>query len=237
MDDRQKLSILLLEDQRLVCAGMRALIHISEPTAQIEQAASFDEAVALIETMCFDFAFLDIDLKDQKSGLDVLRYIRSRGIDTRAIMLSAYAGRDIVMECIAAGASGYILKDMESDGVFRRALDTILQGVIFLPANVIGRGNSSLPNAGVPIAAESLGVHGRALEVLYYLCQGLQNKEIADKMKIEESTVRKDYVPKLFRLFQVARRIELLIEVSRRGIVIPTPEAVFRQRTTSNFGQ
>jgi two-component system nitrate/nitrite response regulator NarL len=234
MNDRQRLSILLLEDQRLVRAGMRALIHISEPSAQIEEAASFDEAVALTTTTRFDIAFLDIDLKDQKSGLDLLKYIRAKDIDTRAIMLSGLAERDIVMECIAAGASGYILKDMDN-GVFRRALDTVFQGSIFLPANIIRRGSSSPPHTSGPpaVPAQSVGVSGRALEVLYYLCQGLPNKSIATKMGIEEQTVRKDYVPKLFRLFQVARRTELLIEVSRRGIVIPTPEAVVRQRITS----
>jgi two-component system nitrate/nitrite response regulator NarL len=232
MNDRQRLSILLLEDQQLVRAGMRALIHISEPSAQIEEAASFDEAVTLTETIRFDIAFLDIDLKDQKSGLDLLKYIRSKDVDTRAIMLSGLSERDIVMECIAAGASGYILKDMDN-GVFRRALDTVFQGSIFLPASVIRRGSSSPPYTGIPpaVPAQSVGVNGRALEVLYFLCQGLPNKSIAAKMGIEEQTVRKDYVPKLFRLFQVARRTELLIEVSRRGIVIPTPEAALRQRT------
>ncbi len=73
------------------------------------------------------------------------------------------------------------------------------------------------------MTAESLGIGGRSLEVLYYLCQGLPNKSIARNMGIEEGTVRKDYLPRLFRLFKVARRTELLIEVSRRGIVIPQP--------------
>jgi two-component system, NarL family, nitrate/nitrite response regulator NarL len=212
---------------------MRALIHISEPAAQIEEASSFDQAVALAEMTCFDVAFLDIDLKDQKSGLDVLRYIRAKDIDTRAIMLSGHAERDIVMECLAAGASGYIVKDMESDGVFRRALDTVFQGSIFLPANVIGRGRSAFSHRATPpaVSAEAIGVTGRALEVLYYLCQGLPNKLIAEKMELEESTVRKDYVPKLFRIFQVARRTELLVEVSKRGIVVPSPQAARKQRT------
>ena len=66
-------------------------------------------------------------------------------------------------------------------------------------------------------------MNGRALEALYYLCQGLPNKTIASKMGVEEGTVRKDYIPKLFRIFKVARRTELLVEISRRGIRIPKP--------------
>lgn len=225
MTDRP-LDILILEDQALVRAGMRALIQISEPHAHIHEAASYDEAVAMAEARRIDIAFLDIDLKQEKSGLDFLRWLRGRDRDTRAIMLSARAEKDLVMTCLAEGASGYIVKDMESDGLFRRALDTVFSGSIFLPANVIGRGGftPAQPAVLAPASAESLGVTGRTLEALYYVCQGLPNKMIARHMGIEEGTVRKDYLPKLFRIFHVVRRTELMIEVSRRGIAVPKPE-------------
>jgi two-component system, NarL family, nitrate/nitrite response regulator NarL len=221
----QEISILILEDQALVRAGMRELIQISEPNAQIQEAASFDEAVARVEADRFDIAFLDIDLRHGRSGLDFLRWLRGRDLDIRAIMLSGRADKEIVIECLNEGASGYILKDMDSEGLFRRALDTVFQGSVFLPANVLGRGGftPAPPSPPAPVALEALGISGRALEALYYVCQGLPNKSIARNMGIEEGTVRKDYLPRLFRQFKVVRRTELLIEVSRRGIVIPPP--------------
>lgn len=225
MNPSRRLRILLLEDQALVRAGMKALIQISEPLASIREVASYEEAVKAVGNANFDIAFLDVDLKEQRSGLDFLRYIRSLDVDTRAIMLSGRVEKDLVMTCIEAGASGYILKDMDSEGLFRRALDTVFQGNIFLPASVIGRGGFSPAPSIAPSSrsAESIGVTGRALEVLYYICQGLPNKGIASRMGIEEATVRKDYVPKLFKLFRVTRRTELLVEISRRGLSIPMP--------------
>jgi two-component system, NarL family, nitrate/nitrite response regulator NarL len=225
MSPARRLRILLLEDQALVRAGMKALIQISEPLATIREAASYEEAVEITRIATFDIAFLDIDLKEEQTGLDFLRYMRSLDVDTRAIMLSGRVEKDLVMTCIEAGASGYILKDMDSEGLFRRALDTVFQGNIFLPASVIGRGGFSPAPSVAPtsISAESIGVTGRSLEVLYYLCQGLPNKTIANRMGIEEATVRKDYVPKLFKLFRVTRRTELLVEISRRGLSVPTP--------------
>jgi two-component system nitrate/nitrite response regulator NarL len=219
------LLVLILEDQGLVRAGMRELIQICEPHSQIHGASSYDEAVEKLTARAYDIAFLDIDLKSEKTGVDVLKHIRSLDIGTRAIMLSGRSGRELVMECIDAGASGYILKDMESEGLFRRALDTVFQGSIFLPTSVLGRGGftPSPPNGTVGTAIESLGLSGRILEVLYYLCQGLPNKAIANRMGVEEGTIRKDYVPRLFRTFRVARRTELLVEISRRGITIPKP--------------
>ncbi len=219
------ITILLLEDQALVRAGMRALIQISEPHACILEAASYEEAILRAEAEPIDIAFLDIDLKDARSGMDFLRWLRMKEFDTRAIMLSGRAEKEIVLACLNEGASGYILKDMDSDGLFRRALDTVFQGSIFLPASVIGRGGFSpvQPAAPAAVTPESLGITGRSLEALYYVCQGLPNKAIARHMGIEEGTVRKDYLPKLFRIFNVVRRTELLIEVSRRGIAIPAP--------------
>ena len=218
-------SILILEDQALVRAGMRELIQISEPYGRIQEASSYDEAIEKLTTGPVDIAFLDIDLKKEKSGLDVLKHMRALEMDTRAIMLSGRAEREIVLECISAGASGYILKDMESDGLFRRALDTVFQGSVFLPASVLGRGGFTPASLFGPpgVSAAAVGVTGRTLEALYYLCQGLPNKTIASKMGIDEGTVRKDYIPKLFRTFRVARRTELLVEISRRGIRIPKP--------------
>ena len=228
MSAARRLRILLLEDQALVRAGMKALIQISEPLATISEAASYQEAVDAIRNTHFDIAFLDIDLKEEQTGLDFLRYMRAADVDTRAVMLSARTEKDIVMTCIEAGASGYIQKDMESDGLFRRALDTVFQGNIFLPANVIGRGGFS-PSPSIvppPVSVETIGITGRALEVLYYLCQGLPNKAIANRMGIDEATVRKDYVTKLFKLFRVARRTELMVEISRRRLSVPTPTQI-----------
>jgi two-component system, NarL family, nitrate/nitrite response regulator NarL len=238
MSNPAALSILILEDQALVRAGMRELIQISEPHGQIQETASYDEAVEKLTTKPFDIAFLDIDLKGEKSGVDVLKYIRSLEIDTRAIMLSARTEREIVLDCISAGASGYILKDMESDGLFRRALDTVFHGSVFLPANVIGRGGytpASLSSLS-SVSVEAIGVSGRALEALYYLCQGLPNKTIARKMGIEEGTVRKDYIPKVFRAFKVVRRTELLVEISRRGIRIPKPGSEIAATIVTSLG-
>jgi len=221
MSDAARLTILVLEDQGLVRAGMRELIRIAQPTAHIEEAATYDDAIALLSAKTFDLAFLDFTLKSEKTGLDVVKYLRAQHLDTRAIMLSAHDDRQLVLDCIQAGACGYIPKDIEHDGIFQRALDTVFQGGIFVPVTAMA-GAHTPPVPPLPsIPATALGVSGRCLEVLYYLCQGLPNKTIAARMQVEEGTIRKDYVPKLFRIFQVTRRTELLVEVSRRGIIVP----------------
>ncbi len=117
---------------------MRALIQFCEPRAAIKEAGSYDEALHTLSALPIDIAFLDLDLKETRSGIDVLKYIRASELTTRAIILSARSEESIVLECIRLGACGYILKDMDSDGVFRRALDTVFQGGVFLPAGTLG---------------------------------------------------------------------------------------------------
>ncbi|MDR5798224.1 response regulator transcription factor [Caballeronia sp. LZ008] len=217
--------MLLLEDEGIQRAGTKALIQMAAPKAQIYEANSYREAMKRFSEFSFDIAFLDYNLRDEHSGLDVLREMRRLELDTRAIILSSYRERELIIACIDAGASGYITKEMDAAGLFERALDVVFQGGIFLPATALGRGAFS-PSVTVPQtkkSTESLGLHGRKLEALYYLCQGLPNKIIARKMGVAEDTVRKDYNPALFRIFGVARRTELIIEVSRRNLIIPKP--------------
>lgn len=73
------------------------------------------------------------------------------------------------------------------------------------------------------VTAQSLGLAPRHCEVLYYLCQGLPNKSIANCMGISEGTVRKSYVSDLLRFFGVARRTELMMEVARRRLKVKPP--------------
>jgi two-component system nitrate/nitrite response regulator NarL len=232
MMDDPEFEVLVLEDQALVRAGMRALIEISEPSATVHEAASYDEAAACLAAHPIDIAFLDIDLKDDRSGIDILRHIRESGLSTRAVMLSAHAEEAVVMDCLRLGASGYILKDMDGDGLFRRAVDTVFQGGIFLPANITGAGgisDRSTP-ADSLAAFDEIGVRGRPLEALYYICQGLSNQLIAYQMGVAESTVANDYNTRLFRQFRVTNRASLIVEVSRRGLSPPLPVHV-RERS------
>lgn len=225
MASLDQLQVLLLDDQALVRAGMRALIEMSEPRACVHEAASCEEALALLRSERVDVAFLDIALKGPRSGLDVLCHIREAGLSTRAIILSADAANATVVDCLRLGASGYIVKDMDGDGLFRQALDAVLRGEIFLPSEPGRPARSARAPAVAPVenSLAAMGVRGRAVEVLYYLCQGYSNQLIAHKMGVSERTVANDYNTRLFRQFRVTNRAALIVEVSRRGLAPPAP--------------
>jgi two-component system nitrate/nitrite response regulator NarL len=219
-----RLQVLLLDDQALVRAGMRALIEMSEPQAQVTEAATCEEALRVLESQPADVAFLDIALKSARSGLEVLRHIHDLGLSTRAVMLSADAAQATVLDCVRLGACGYIVKDMNGDGLFREALDAVLRGETFLPP-ALGCAAEAFAISAPETALAAMGVRGRATEVLYYLCQGYSNQLIAQKMGVNERTIANDYNTRLFRQFRVTNRAALIVEVSRRGLAVPTPPA------------
>jgi two-component system nitrate/nitrite response regulator NarL len=222
MASLDKLKVLLLDDHALVRAGMKALIEMTEPRAQVQEAASYEEALALLASEPADVAFLDIALKGPRSGLDVLRHIRETGLSTRAVILSADAANATVVDCLRLGASGYIVKDMDGDGLFRQALDAVLRGEIFLPSEP-GRAVQAPAAETAENSLEALGIRGRAVEALYYLCQGYSNQLIAHKMGVSERTIANDYNTRLFRQFRVTNRAALIVEVLRRGLAPPAP--------------
>lgn len=219
-------NVLLVEDQGLVRAGMKSLLQNVEPSALIGEAGSYEEALSLLGRIEFDLVFLDLDLRAEKSGLDLLHYIREHDLPAKVIMLSATDDRETVLQCIAAGASGYIAKSSEEEGVFEEALAIVFQNGVFLPASIVSGEQHSRPHTVIaPAGSEQLNLSPRLAEVLYYLCQGLSNKGIANRMGITEGTVRKSYVSELLRHFNVTRRTELIIEISRLGIRLKPPAA------------
>lgn len=218
-------NVLIVEDQGLVRAGMRSLLLTVEPQARVSEAGSYEDALTQIARTDFDIVFLDLDLRAQKSGLDLLTYIREQDIPVKVIMLSASDDRETVMQCIGAGASGYIAKSSGDEQIFEKALATVFEDGIFLPASIVRNDRPFARRwSAQPSDAKQLGLSPRLSEVLYYLCQGLSNKAIANCMGISEGTVRKNYVSELLRFFNVARRTELIIEISRLGIRITPPE-------------
>lgn len=229
--------VLLVDDQELVRSGMKSMLQLVAPAVAIEQAGSCAEAKAWLQAARFDLIFLDLDLDTQagrsgravhtsQSGLAILDYLRERCLPVRVVMLSDSDDPDTILRCITAGACGFITKRVGDERMLAFALGAAFSDGLFLPASFLTAIRERL--APTPPAASShslvpLGFTPRLTEVLYYLCQGLSNQDIADRMGICEGTVRKSYVSELLRAFGVARRSALIIEVNRRGLQVPPP--------------
>lgn len=213
--------ILLVDDQGIVRRGIKTLLQLSDPHLIIDEAATVAEATSKLETEQYAFSLVDLDLAGGESGFDVISKMHELERGLPAIVLSGSDDRDTILDCLKRGASGFITKASEDEGVFRTAIDTVLSGRIYLPSNAIGRGGHTPAFSRPPKVTNisDLQLRPKLAETLKYVYQGLSNKAIGRRMDIAETTAR-DYCSELYREFGVARRAQLIVELARRGVAM-----------------
>lgn len=217
-----KPAILLVDDHALVRRGIRALLQLAEPAIDVDEAGSVEAALELLGARDYTLSMIDLDLSGSRTGLDLLATMHESGRGLPAIVLSGHDDRETVMRCLESGASGFIPKASDDEAVLRKAIETVLEGRVYLPSSALGKGGHTTPFSlsGRTTALGDLDIKPSLKKTLVFLYQGLSNKGIAQKMNISEFTAR-DYCSELYREFGVARRSQLIVELARRGISLP----------------
>lgn len=234
MDATASMHILLLENEGITRAGYRALLADMLPAAAIHEAETYAQALAILTAQPIDFALLDYKLSGEKTGVDVLDFIRSHALGTRAIVLSGYTAPngladELVCRCVDAGAFGFIAKATQDVSVLRQALDAVFAGKVFFPEFTVSQGDRA-PDAQVMTLA-ALGISGRLLQVFVCLCHAYPHKTIAKRLKakngaeLSTGTVR-NYAAMIFEKFQVKNKNELLLKVNQLGLAVPDLQSV-----------
>ncbi|TAN67498.1 MAG: response regulator transcription factor [Methylobacter sp.] len=224
------MNILLIDDHFCAREGVACLLKQLFPDLQVFEAENFDEGLAIIRTTPLNLVLLDIQLPG-KDGLAGLTELRSEFPNLCVAMFSGLDDRELVFEALRLGAMGFIAKTLPRQA-FALALRDVLSGRVYLPVSVVGpqiAPDNGLSGATAEVGVRpvsdpaGLGLTPREFEVLGWLVQGLCNKEIARKLRIEEQTV-KNHLRPIFQKFAVVRRTELLVKVFEMGIVFGRPE-------------
>jgi two-component system invasion response regulator UvrY len=118
--------VLIADDHALFRAGLRQFLIQSLPSAEIGESATGNETLTALQRGQWDLLVLDINMPD-RSGLDILRHVRSGHAGTRVLVLSGYPERQYALNVLRAGASGYIAKDCAPEELLK-AVRMVLQG-------------------------------------------------------------------------------------------------------------
>jgi DNA-binding NarL/FixJ family response regulator len=118
--------VLIADDHALFRAGLRQFLVDALPSAEIGEAASGNEALTCLQRKDWDLLVLDINMPD-RTGLDILRHVKSGHPATRVLVLSGYPERQYALNVLRAGASGYIAKDAAPEDLLK-AVRMVLQG-------------------------------------------------------------------------------------------------------------
>jgi two-component system response regulator DevR len=207
------LRVVLVDDHDLVRDGLKALLRPCDDIEVVGEADSVSGAVSEVERCRPDVVVMDIRLRDG-SGIDATRQILTRRPDTQVLVLTSSADEETLVDAIAAGAVGYVVKEIRG-GQLVEAIRSIGQGHSPLePALVRSlfsrvRQTTDLPD---PKLAR---LNPQETRILSLLADGRSNQQIADTMCLAEKTVR-NYISLILDKLEVTRRGEAVAYLARR---------------------
>jgi two-component system, NarL family, nitrate/nitrite response regulator NarL len=171
----------------------------------VGEAADGEAAVRLVEEMSPDVVLLDLRMPSV-SGLDAIRMLTEHSAATRVLVLSVSAEESDVTEAIAAGASGYVLKDEPVEEVMAGIRAAASGGARISPGTataLLGRVRGAI-EAGEDLAGGGLST--TELQVLDLVAAGKPDREVSERLSIGEGTVG-DYVRSIVTKLQVENRV------------------------------
>ena len=219
MDMQPKIRVLIVDDHPMVCEGLSSMLTTSEVEV-IEVAYSGQSALEKIRRLEPDVTLMDIRMPDM-SGIDVLQKVREMNLATRVIMVTTYRNISYLLKSLAAGASGFILKDISREELLN-TVQTVASGARFVDCQFL-QGvlrDLDVPNYQQtelnPEILESLTP--REMDVLKLIVEGLSNKAIAEVLVISPTTV-KGYVKTILEKLHVSDRTQAAVKAIRSGLV------------------
>jgi two-component system response regulator DevR len=185
------LRIIIVDDHEVVRLGLRTLLERHPGFAVVEEAATAREAVQKTLLLRPDVVVMDIRLLGG-SGIDACRKIVEQAPETKVIMLTSYAEDEMLFDAIAAGACGYVLKQIGSDDLIR-AVEAIGSGEALLDPALTQRVFARVREAARKEHKEAFA--------------DLTDQEVAEELYLGEGTVR-NYVSSILKKLNLTNRAE-----------------------------
>ena len=212
--------ILVAEDQHLIRDGIVTMLGVRDDFTVVSAVADGSQAVAAARRTRPDVALLDIRMPIL-DGIAATRRITSELPDTRVLVLTTFGSDEFVFPALAAGASGFLLKDLRAEDLLE-AVAAVARGEGRLdPAvttAVVGHFREHQVRREPMPGIETLTARER--EVLLLLAKGLSNAEIADSLVVAPGTV-KTHVATVLAKLGVRDRVQAVIAAYESGLVHP----------------
>ncbi len=199
------ITICIIEDLIEIQNGLQTIIESDSRFELLQCFENAETAIAELPLLKPDIVLTDINLPG-KSGIDCLTEVKSKIPDTQFIMFTIYEDNDQVFEALKAGASGYILKNTSPEKIIASLIELHGGGSPMSPK--IARMVLSSFNVITKNNVSEL-ISKREQEVLELLSKGFLYKEIAEKLNITLSTVKR-HLNHVYEKLQVQNKTEAI---------------------------
>jgi two-component system response regulator DevR len=210
--DERVIRLLVVDDHELVREGLRAVLAGEPDLKVVGEAASADKLLELVEQTKPNVVLLDARLPGM-SGPEACAQLMQSHPEIQVLIVSTYTDDELVRACIAAGARGYVVKDIDRFEL-KAAIRTVNRGEGVVSPTIAGKVLDQLRAAPAPPSTSVL--NDTQLRILKLIALGYSNREIASHVHLSENTI-KSHVQEIFRKLEVRTRVEAALRASREG--------------------
>jgi DNA-binding NarL/FixJ family response regulator len=216
--------ILVIDDQKLVRAGFRMILAGRPGIDVVGEAHDGSSGIEVARRTNPDVILMDIRMPGVDGVEATRRLVRDGLVPTcRVIILTTFDEDDYVVEALRAGASGFLLKDVDPDDLVE-AIRVVAAGDALLAPSVtrslLDRFAERLPAPSQEASARVANLSTREVEILGLLARGLSNHELADRLVVTVPTV-KSHVSHLLTKLDIRDRTQAVIIAYEAGVVRP----------------
>ncbi len=205
--------VLIVDDQALIRTGIATLLARKADIEVVGQAANGREALELVATLDPDVVLMDV-MMPVMDGVEAARQLTQRGPRPAVIMLTTFHDDERVLQSIAAGARGYLLKDVDHR-VLADSIRTVAGGGALIHPQItaqllprLAQMASSAPPKAAPTTTDvATLLTPREREILRLLAQGFTNQEIGEQLALSVGTV-KNHLSVIFAKLSVRDRTQ-----------------------------
>ena len=229
----ERLRVMIVDDQRLLCEGFRKLIELEPDLEVVGMAGDGEEALAMVERLSATRTAPDVVLMDVRmprlDGIRATRAIIERWPEIRVVILTTFDDRELIQAGLQAGALGYVLKDITAEQL-ATTIRVVAQGQVLLHPDVAHKVLASLSTAPIEhvVTAHAtsafVGVSDmaqlteREREILTLLARGASNREISETLYIASGTV-KNHLSNILGKLGVRDRTQAALKARELGLL------------------
>lgn len=197
------IKVLLVDDQRLMVDGLKTILDLEEDIEVVDIASNGEEALKKVETNNIDIILMDVRMP-RINGVESTKLIKDKFPNIKILILTTFDEDKYIIDALAYGADGYMLKDIEADELIRAIRETYNNKYI-LPSNIAKKLAANISKKSNEKVKNINSLTQREREIAKMISQGFNNKQIASSLFLSEGTV-KNLVSSIYSKINISDR-------------------------------